>query len=177
MYIAQLANRPIRFCATLSERFMLEETSVCLAAMLGNGVESVGWYPQLVDCWGNVAVEALPVNRPTKALRDTGKSCLAFTSGQLGIVEVGDPGHRLGLLAEGPHWLGVTRGKNSSAVVVPRTDQQMGVPQDLSPVPSVGSAAAVVAPRTVQQMGVPQSLSPVPSVGSAAAGLAKEGLW
>ena len=96
-----------------------------------------------------MAVEVLPVNRPTQALRDTGNSCLAFTRGQLGIVEVGDPGQRMGLLEEGPHCLVVTRGKNGSAVVVPRAVQQMGVPQGLSPVPSADSAAAVVGPRAV----------------------------
>ena len=122
-----------------------------------------------------MAVDILPVNRPTQALRDTGNSCLAFTRGQLGIIEVGDPGRRLELLEEGPQCMVVTRGKNGSAVGCPRAVQQMGVPQGLSPAPSVGSAAAVGFPRAVQQMGVPRGLSPVHSVGSAAAGLAKEG--
>ena len=155
-------------------RFMPEEMSICMSTILGNDVESVGWYSQLVDCWRNVAVEVLPVNRPTQALRDTGNSCLAFTRGQLGIVEVGDPGQRLGLLEEGPHCLVVTRGKNGSAVGVPRAVQQMDG-QGSHPAPSVGSAAVVEGSLAVQRMGVPQGLSPGPSGGSAAAGLAKEG--
>ena len=142
----------------------------------------------------------LPVNRPTQALRDTGNSCLAFTRGQLGIVEVGDPGQRLGLLEEGPHCLVVTRGKDGSVVGSPRTVQKMVVPQGILPDPSTDSAAVVGAPRAGQKMGgqgshpapsigsAPagggsravqqmegQGSHPAPSVGSAAAGLAKEG--
>ena len=79
---------------------------MCMAVVLDNCVESCGWSQQLEDCWGDVAVESLPVNRPTQALRDTGNSVLAFTRSQLGVVEVGMAGQRLELLGEGPSvWL------------------------------------------------------------------------
>ena len=166
---------------------------MCMAVILGNGVESGGWSQQLEDCWCDVAVESLPVvNRPTQALRDTGNSVLAFTRSQLGVVEVGMPGQRLELLGGGAQCMAVTRQGSSGVSIGPRASQ-MGVPQGFHPASSVDSAAAVrprtiqqmegqgpcpapsvgrfaaVNPRPVQQMGVPPGLALVPSAGSVAA--------
>ena len=125
------------------------------------------------------------------------------TRGRLRVVEVGEAGQRLELLGGGSQCMVVTRKGSSSAGIaigeVPRAGQQMGVPQGLSPAPSVDSAAAGVprteqqmggqgpcpapsvgraaagGPRPVQQMGLPPGLAPVPSAGSVAAGVPRPG--
>ena len=175
-------------------RFMPDEASICMAVILGNEVESGGGSPQLENCWSDVALEALPVNRPTQALRDTGNSVLAFTRGQLGIVEVGEAGQRLETLGGGSQCLVVTRKGSSrfpqtvqqleavgrAVVVVPQPEQQMGavgraavvVSQPLhsmggqgpSPAPSVGRVVVAGGPQAAQQMGG-QDLFPARSAG------------
>ena len=116
-----------------------------MATILGNGVEGSGGLPQLIDCWRDVAVEALPVSRPTQALRDTGNSVLAFTRGQLGVVEVGEAGQRLEPLGTGAQCMMVTRKGSSGGG---RAAPQVGL-QGRYPAPSAGSA---VGARGVAQL-------------------------